>query len=497
MRYLFLLPALALHLAARAGSFSITVSTAGLDADVVTLYRYEDLFTQRTKRLARAMFSEANTATLSGEVSGTTKVQVRIGERSADLFIRPGSDLHVEASPAKGPRNIGGTARLELLFKDLDRMDVNALVADVNERIDAFLADDLATDAARGMQAVDIQRKAGNGARDTTQRPPTLFVTPVLSQERVDSFAGKLHRFYADVQDPWFAGYLEHSIAGLQFGPRVNDRSVYERYIKGGPVRYDDPEYVRTIRTLFDGALVQVQRQWAHALDSALDNGPTDSVVALFRRNDFLRDEPLLAELVAMDQLYLHYHSRIVRPEQAISFLRGVSTGSSAVEHRAIAMNMIWDLLTMRPGTTLPAMRLEDGAGHEVALDSLLKGPSCLVLTASWCTYCDLEMTGLEQLAQAYPGVMTIVVIDLDEDLETMKRYRRSHPERSFIWLHALAEQQVREDLRVRSLPTFLVLNDTVLAHAPAPLPSNGLGAVFQQAKVAREKQERIKVWDD
>ncbi len=49
-----------------------------------------------------------------------------------------------------------------MTFLDLDPLDINALTTDVNERIDAFVAEDLATDEVAGMQAVDIQRKEGS-----------------------------------------------------------------------------------------------------------------------------------------------------------------------------------------------------------------------------------------------------------------------------------------------------------------------------------------------
>jgi hypothetical protein len=46
-------------------------------------------------------------------------------------------------------------------------------------------------------------------------------------------------------------------------------------------------------------------------------------------------------------------------------------------------------------------------------------------------------------------------------------------------------------------VPAFLLLNDGILARSPAPLPSNGLGGLFHQAKVATEQDQRIKVWEE
>ena len=145
----------------------------------------------------------------------------------------------------------------------------------------------------------------------------------------------------------------------------------------------------------------------------------------------------------------------------------------------------------------MPAMRLEDLGGNEVSLDSLLEGPVCIAITASWCSYCDLEMQGVEQLHRDFKDVVPIVVISLDTDVEALKNYVKAHPGMDFRWLRASAEQRLRDDLRLKSLPAFYLLNDGVLARSPAPLLSNGLGALFQQAKAEADKGSKIKVWDD
>lgn len=484
-------------LLAWAGTFTMHVTARGLGEDVVSLYRYDDLFTLRTVLITRAILDNAGRTTLSGEVEGTARVQLRIGDRVADLYVRTGGLYELEARDLGTARSMNGTTRMGLTFKDLDPLDINALTSDLNERIDAFIEEDLATDEVAGMQAVDIQRKNGKALPDSSHRPPTLFVTPVLSAAKVDSFATKLRRFYVDVQDPWFAHYLHYSIAGLSVGPKQVDRQLFEAHIKGKPVRYDDPEYVRFIRNLFTDGLQQLARYHSDTLAQCAALGNKNALRRLFQRNDFLRDDDRLAELVMIDRLYLEHGHKVLSPVDAERVLHDVMVNSSFSEHQRIAANMLWDLTTMRVGSTLPDVRLEDERGQPIVLNELLDGPTCIAFTAGWCTACAVELAGLVKLAAEYPGVVRIVVIDLDRSLETSNATRKSTGPNDFVWLHAVAEQQVREDLRIRSLPAFYLLNDGVLARSPAPLPSKGLGALFNQAKVNATKDKRIKVWDD
>lgn len=481
-----------------AGTFTLRVTARGLGDDVVSLYRYMDLFTLRTSLVTRGVLDPAGTVTLEGEVEGTVKMQLRIGERFADLYVRPGSRLDVTAYDLGKARSLSGTTRMGLDFTGIDAMDVNALTTDVNERIDAFIAEDLATDEAAGMQALDIQRKEGANKPDSTARPATLFVTPVLSKARVDSFGLKLRNFYKDVNDPWFAHYLDHGIAGLYVGPRMHERELFDTFVKGRPVHYDDPEYVRLIRNLFADGLEQLARHKKDSLRALAAAGDADELRGLFQANDFLKSDDRLAELVMIDQLYLNHRGPMLPAQDAESIISDVARRSSFLEHRAIATNMLWDLTLMRVGSTLPAMRLEDGRGQTVELNGLLKGPVCLVFTAGWCTYCAPEISSIIKLADEYKGVVEVVIIGLDRTLEEFTSARKTMPASEHVtWLHAVAEQQLREDLRLRSLPLFYLLNDETLARSPAPLPSKGLGELFFKAKAEAEKGQRMKVWDD
>lgn len=482
-----------------AGSFSVSVSAPKEAGNSVLLYRYDELFSLRTLRVATSVLDSMGHATLSGTVDGTTRMQLRIGDAIADLYVRPGSKLQVEwpGPDPRVPRSLNRAVRVPIVFVDMAPLDINALTSDLNERLDDFLLEDLATDAAGGMQALDIQRKEG-APTDSSSRPPTLFVTPVLSSAHVDTFEFKLQRFYKGIDDPWFQEYLSYGIAGLRHGPRANDRELFERYLKGRPVQYSNPEYVRFVRSMFEDILRSFAlRNHSAAFGLAMAEGNLDSLKAILSKQDFLRDDPRLCELVALDQLHSGYNSKLVDAAGAERMLKHAAERSIYPEHRTIAANLLWDLTTMKPGSPLSAMRLTDLNGKPADEALLNEGPVCLMFTATWCTYCELEMAGLAQLQKEYDGIIPIVVISLDKDAAAVKSYIKKHPEQKFTWLHAEAEQQLREDLRLRNLPTVLLVQDGKLVRSPAPLPSGGLGQVFHRARVNAERDGRIKVWDD
>lgn len=206
-------------------------------------------------------------------------MQLRIGEARTDLYLMPDGRYDLIFQRVKGnARSIAGTTQAEVLFNGMEALDINALTSDLNERLDAFIAEDLATDQAAGMQAVDVMRKGGTPPPDSSARPNTLFVNPSWSEARVDTFEKKLKRFYAGVDDPWFMGTLEYGVAGLRFGPRANDKELYDRYLKGRPVRYDDPEYIRFLRSLFEDHLMRFTTYPMKRLLHTVSLGNADSV---------------------------------------------------------------------------------------------------------------------------------------------------------------------------------------------------------------------------
>jgi thiol-disulfide isomerase/thioredoxin len=482
-----------------AGPFTMVVEAAGLGSDVVSLHRVDDLWTLRSTPITRALLDATGHATLHGELSDgvTHRVQLRVGDAVGELFLRTGSTLRVRLLQPTGARSLSGTTRLGLEFIDLPPLDANALVTDLNERVDAFIAEDLATDRVAGMQAAAVTRLNG-GRRDSTQRPPTLFVIPELSEQRLDTFEMKLRHFYREVNDPWFEAYLHFSMAGLREGPRANDRAIFERYLKNADLRYDNPEQVRFLRSFFADMLQgQVLRDQGDTLRQAVQRADLAELRRMAQRNDFLRGNERLSELVLLDQLHLLHPGKLLDRAAILRTLDSAALRSSFSEHRLLAANMRWDLSTMRAGEVLPALRVIDERDRPVSLDSLLQGPVCLAITATWCTYCSVEMAGLEQLKKDNGDAVRVIVIVLDSSATALRNYRKAHPGQDFIWLRALADQELREQLRLRSIPAFYVLNDTVLARSPAPLPSQGLGALFHRAGVEQERDGTIKVWEE
>lgn len=452
----------------------------------VFLYRTLDLFTGRQEVLTDAYLDAEGRATLKADIDGTVKATLRIQEVRGDLFLRTGS-YHVgfPALPDDQVRTLNGTARVALDLHELDVFDVNMLTTDLYERLDAFVAEGL---TASRVVAHPLQKG------DSLHQQASRFVNSKDHQARIDTLERKLVRFYADVPDPWFQQELTYQIADLHLGPRTNDRALFDRYLKDRPVLYDVPAYARFIGDLFHEHLLRFPfRNKEGPLLDAIRQGDRRALMALMAEHDFLRGNDRLTELVMMNELYLQHWGKLFDRRGGLRILEEVAQGSEHPEHRLIAADMVWDLTAMKPGGRIPSLKLSDATGSPVLLDSLLQGNTLLLVTADWCTYCEQELSAAEQLHHDFGEAVRFVGIMLTDDPATVARYRKAHPQRNWTWLVAGNDGTAMETLRLRSIPTFLLLENGVITHHPAPAPLSGLGTLLHPIKVKAAEQRRVR----
>lgn len=478
-----------------AAPVSILVNAPTYPGQQVVLYRYLDAFTLRKEAIAHGRTDVKGDLTLNAEVEGTQRALLRIGDVGADLFLRPGS-YHVQMP---GPRAdqalpVSGTTHVDLLFLDLGPMDVNALVSDLNERLDAFLAKGLATDQDAGMAAVARSRSGAQVlVRDTAGKRTDLFLSPSWDEARVDTFEEKLLKFYAGVEDPWFQSDVEYGIAGLRLGPRTTDRQLFDRYLKDRPVLYDVPEYVRFFTSFFVGHLMRYPfRTDTEALLKDIEGGRTDSLKALLAKNDLLKS-PRLNELVLLTGLYAEQGNAQFNRAGILKVLQDLAERSKFPEHRALATNMLWDITAMSAGTLLPELALIDTGGSPIAMDTLLQGPVCLMITGTRGPYGELELSALEKLRTEYEGYATFIGIALEDSPGQLATWMRAHPKSGPLWFVPADRRQLLDALRVRSVPMLFLLQGRVLQASPGPMPSQGLAALLHGIKVKVDEERRLR----
>lgn len=495
MRSLLLTFLIPLSLLAQAASMHIQVKAPTYAGEQVQLYRCMDLVTFRLEPLSSTTLDATGNGTLDADVEGTWKGNLRIGGVTAELLLRAGRyHIEISAPEPNSPRSADGGVRVDPLFLGLDPLDINALVTDLNVRLDAFIAQDLATDQDAGMEAIGQARRGEVAMRpDTSKGHRDLFLSPRWSPARVDTFERKLRRFYEEVDDPWFKEDLDYGIASLYLGPRITDRELFDRFIKDKPVLYDVPEYMRFTGSLFEDQLMRltVGNDREQVL-RFIHRSQTDSLKALLARNDLLKDDRS-NELVLMTSLYQQQGNEQLDRAGILGILKDIEARSRYPEHRNIAANMVWDLTAMHAGTRLPSIILPDAAGTPVLLDSLIQGPTCIVVTSGRSVHGEREMVALEALYKTYSSYVRFIGIGLDGSPDALRAVLEAHPDRQWTWLYAGKNTRFLDEFRITTIPTLYFIEDGLLANPPSILPSKGLAPLLYRIKVKVDEEERFK----
>lgn len=477
-----------------AANVQLRVEAPDYPGQQATLYAYMDLFSRRLEPIAKGTTDANGTVVLDAEVAGTQKALLLLGNVGAELWLRQGS-YHVQMpTTVRGQvRTVGGSTRVDLVFPGLDMLDVNALMSDLNARLDAFVAEGLATDPDAGMGAIAQMRDGSSPLTpDTLHQGRSLYLTPTWERARVDTFGGKLRKFYGDVDDPWFQQNLAYGIAGLYLGPRAQDRELYERFLEGKPVRYDVPEYVRFFSAFFTDHLLRFPfRTRPEAVKGFVQEGNADSLKALLARHDFLQDDRI-CELVLITNLYENAANGELNGPGVLKVLRQVAAHSAYAEHRAMAGNMLWDLTAMTKGTDLPRVALMDSDGKPVPWEGVTSGHTCLMVTKVGNPYSEHEIIAMDQLVGEYRDQITFVYVVLDRTAEQLAAWLKANPGYGGMWVLPVDQQGMLDLWRVKSAPVLYLQQDGILTASPGPLPSQGLMAELHRIRVGMQREQQL-----
>jgi peroxiredoxin len=109
-----------------------------------------------------------------------------------------------------------------------------------------------------------------------------------------------------------------------------------------------------------------------------------------------------------------------------------------------------------QPGDLAPDFELPQLSGGSVRLSSLRGSWVVLHFTATWCPYCDAEISHLGEMASAYaPHGVKIVVVGLEEEEATWRSYARARVSPNVVALADKSGDVARTFAPPRAQPSF------------------------------------------
>lgn len=129
----------------------------------------------------------------------------------------------------------------------------------------------------------------------------------------------------------------------------------------------------------------------------------------------------------------------------------------------SVALGLVLSLpaeAKLKEGDEFPVIKVSQFAGKpKVDMAKKLKGKVVIVdFWASWCEPCKLELPALEKLHKKYKGKLTIIGVNVDDDVNSAKGFLKDHPV-SFDLVYDKG-QKIAGEIGIEKMPTSFILSN-------------------------------------
>lgn len=432
----------------------------------IGVYVFDDLISNKEIKKGDALVGADGNFSFTISIPETQKIFLQIDKQRSYLFAEPAKQYSVHFPQPDSINHVNSNIITDvgLYFLDKDSTELNNMIIDFNNRVDAFW-----------------------------MKYYTLFVMG-RGRSKLDSFANATMAHYANNPNQYFKKHVQYSLASLTYGVSTGKKNMEQTFFVNKPVLYHNYEYMGLFNAMF--------KQYIHKaaydkiggpLVDAIVNKPSyDEVMEqLLIYNPSLKSDTL-RELVLLKSLPDFYYMPDVNRDNAIVILEQLKQKTKSDYHKKIAENIISSFKKLEAGKAAPNFTLKDKNGKVVSLADFKGKYVYLDFWATWCVPCLQEMKVVPELHKAFAGKIVFISISIDEDVERMKKFLEKNPKYEWIFLH-MGNTTVKDDYEIRSVPSyFLVGPDGNFVQSPAERPSGTIEEKF--IKLTRAPKKNLKI---
>lgn len=353
MRHLFSIIAIVLTSATVMAQTNITVGgeISGGAGRRVELYRYSDMLTYTEVLMDSTVIGENNHFELKAYANYPTLMFLQIDNYSQSFFVEPGRDYEVYLGnfdwEIDEQKNIYlDPVALPLEFMNTPSDDINALITQFESLTAQFINDNQL-------------------AFDPRFRPQRRYF---------DSMVTMVNKQLPDGKNEYFNRYKRYRLAEMEYMFGFTSRAkIFNRYIKGEPIRYYDDNYMSLFTTIFDHSVSQGTNKipvWQ--LGEWVENQRLGAMIDSLGTDTLLRNEQV-RELVALQALQeAFYNDMYFSPDKVVAIIDTLGMHSKFPEHRELAQRIATELRKKGRDAEPVNFSLPDVDGNPFTLDSLL-----------------------------------------------------------------------------------------------------------------------------
>lgn len=299
----------------------------------------------------------------------------------------------------------------------------------------------------------------------------------------VMNFVKEMQEKFGSNQTDYVSNYVDYSMASLLWlSKKESNKQILAKYFINRPVLYDNIQYTDFFKEFFKNYFDSEKTYTYEELILAINNSePINLVDKLLMRDEQLRLDSRVREIVEMLLLSRNYHNRDVSKDRIISKLMDIANGSDYKENRIVAENFITRLYELQNGTKAPVFTLTDSNNSSVSLDDLEGKFVLLCFVKEDCNICNFHMQLLNDLKIQNGDKFDIVTIMAGDSTNNLANFAQKN---NYHWpiLKTGKNILLLEDYKIRAYPSYIFINpDGTIAYAHLPMPDENMELYLQR----------------
>ncbi|HRE74525.1 MAG TPA: TlpA disulfide reductase family protein [Flavobacteriales bacterium] len=448
--HIVLLFALLANTANSSESARISGKATGMENRTIAVHVIEDYFTYTSKKIAGATINENGFFDVKFPLDKERQIQIKIDGTVSFMYVQPGGDYKITIeAPSSPQKKILMNTPVDLLFDTLPKYDINNLILDFDERLDAFMAYNL-----------------------------SLMGGPKFQLE-IDTLKDYLTKIYKDIKSPYFKEYVFYSIGAIeQIGGAQVDMiklkaKVFRDYFASGKIIYDQEKYMLLFQQFYTDVFKLTSKEDDAVLYTAINKRKSPKMISELLAKDALLRNERIRELVIIKAVSEEYYTGNYYQDNIVGILDSIRMNSVYPEHKVIASNMKRKLTELNPGYPAPDFELINDKGKTVTLTEQKGKYVYLHFWASWNSTAMAEMKLMTELHKRYSFDITFISVNMDEDPALWMRFLKAHPEMKWIHVHYKNNPEIIDNYRITTLSMYYLIGpDGIMVQSPAYKPT-------------------------
>ncbi|OFY86361.1 MAG: hypothetical protein A3F72_11205 [Bacteroidetes bacterium RIFCSPLOWO2_12_FULL_35_15] len=439
-------------------SFSQNVKISGVaksyENKEIGVWVNNDYISNTQKQLTYSAIDSVGNFLLEFNSKEIQYITLKVEKSIASMYIEPNANYDVmilppDSSSYQNP-NLEHDVKISIKLKS--KTEINALTMDYDKRFDDFLSVDYKSFVSR------------------------------RSKPEIDSFKLVMHDFYSSVNNLYFEAYINYTIAALEEKTNVSEKKLYENYLQGKPVIYNNPEYMNFFNAFYKQKLQNYSlTNEGKSLKFQIDGrGSFKGTMDVLRQDDFLKNDTI-RELVVIKGLYESYYDGAFQRKNIVPMLRQVVEESKIPEHQRIAQNILNSFSKLKVGGTAPFFELPDKNGLTHSIDELrTKKYIYLMFFDKNCTACLQQLKIIPSLKKKYGERIEFVSISTDSKTSELKDFCSQNPKYDWLFLYDNSAGMLKNKYEIKSLPTYFLIDPAgKFIQVPAESPDEDIDRTF------------------